>query len=417
MREGRFRIDFSILAIIALKPVKHPLKPLTHLCCSALFFVTVAHGDFTGSVQTSVGYESNLYLVDHNNLAGVSTMVLGVQPELSWRSGPQFSVTYNAAAQRFTSASSEDHIRHNLTLSGRGEVGSLKWQGRTQMTRVQGSGDSIVFVGGRNAWATANTRERRNQWQNRSSLDLQQDLGEGWFVRGVGQLAWFDLDINPDTTPGYDHYINRYDLHGTVYVGQSDIGGWAMALGFRRGYIHQGRQGGRLSDRSNHYNAVLLNIKGRLSETLTLTGEAGPSFHSFNEGPGELSRTTVFSQMTLDWKPAAEHSLRLAVNNRYWVASVGVLSSTVFGATANWQWQQAAIGTLNLSGQWEILDYDGVNTKDTRYTVRLGWSRKLSEDWRISASLSRVILKDDAQGRVSRESYNTVAQTALSYGF
>lgn len=377
----------------------------------------VADAEFSASLQMGVGYESNVYLVDHNNLAAVGSWVLSAQPELQWRANSDFSVSYSAQGLRYTSASAEDHIRHNLTLSGRGALGALVWQARTQMTRVQGSQDSIVFVGGRSAWASASVRDRRDQWQNRSSVQLQHPVGQNYFVRAAGQLSWFDLDINPNPVAGYDHFIDRYEMHGTLYGGVVDFKGWELALGVRRGYIKQGRQGGRTTDRTNHYTAFLLSGKGKLTDSLSLSGELGPSVHRFDEGPGDLHIVTLFAQVGLDWRVHPEHTLRLAVNNRQWVSGTGRLSNTVLGTSLTWRWQHASAGNFTVSTIYDNLDYDGVDIEDVRYTVRVGWDKALTDNLRLQVTASRVFIRDQAQGAANRESQNTIAQAVLSLGF
>ncbi len=401
MRKRRF--NFCVLAAC--------LWALTSVASQA------SGGAVTVSAGAESGYDSNVYRVDVGDLGKRGSWTLGLQPSVEWRPVERLSLAYAGEAAFFLDESGEDHARHTVTLRY-AESGRFLFQSAT--TRVQGPRDAVAFVDGRNAWSTTLVRERRDQWQNRTRVQGTVRHGE-WFARPSASLVYFDLDsrVRPGV-PGYDNWINRYDLQGGVDLGR-DLEAGEVYIGWRRGRQHQGDQGARPTTRSNNYHRVFLGFSGKPTDALTLDAEVGPSFHRYGDpasvGPSSIDAWFVNARARL--RVSAHDTLSANASMSKAVASTGRLSSEVRSFGMEYARELGDGSQMRIHAGARGLVYDGSLVKDWIYSAGIGWGRDLAENLRLHLDLAHEEGRDrrDGDAVAAREFARTVVSARLQYRF
>ncbi len=368
-----------------------------------------------GLVQS---YDTNVHQIGQGRLADRSTWISEAHPEVALRLRPGQALSYQAFARRFWNAGSEDHVRQQVGYRGEGELTeALDYRANLSLTRVDGSSSPLIFDQGRSAFSTVTARERRNQWQSRILAELTTRLVEDWFVRGRGNLIGFklDTDLDPSRPAGFDNYIDRYELRGDLDIGRKSEHWGTWYLGFRHGYQGQGRQGGRETDRSNHFNRAVGGWAVDLGERLNLSGEMGPSWHRYNYGPGDLRRLFLYADVNASVRMTRADTLRLGFQQRPWVASTGLLSNKVIRASASWVRQLPSDWSASAGAVVRSLQYDGIQVEDWVYsgeaTLRWTAGARTELEFRVEHSLGR----DEVLGRPGREFDQTVLSLAVSH--
>lgn len=376
-------------------------------------------------VKASVGYNSNLYGVRQGALANQSSMVFGVEPTLTTTYRERLRLQYSARAETYTSAHSEDNIRHNLGLRLNGGEDAWRYSLQSTQTRVQGSGEALIYDSGRNAYGTVYPRERRNQWQNRSSYSVEWRPAET-FVRSRGRLLYYDLDTRTDNTPGYQNYLNRYDLNGGFDVGRElEVIGGDLYFAVRHGYTHQGNQGPTESTRSNHYERYFVGWEGRLlEERLRGVIEAGFGTHRYNNGPADTRLTRPYYRIELSWQVDETNRLRLEASEWQWVSSnVTGQGPGNFGRGLSVRFMNYTIGwDSELDNGWQLRthfhatgsNYDGRTINDWVYTVGGELNIPLGDDWKGQVSLQQNYGRDEKQNLARSNFSRTLGAISLS---
>ncbi|MCC5841125.1 MAG: hypothetical protein JJT96_13490 [Opitutales bacterium] len=369
----------------------------------------------TLNLRSDLGYDSSLFRIDVGDLGKTDSLFLGIRPELRWTPASSIRITYSAEAILYFDASEENHLRQMLGLNFRQE--NLTFS--TTFTRVDGPSEGVTFAEGRNAWATLHARTRRPQWQNRSNLQYVFDLGTV-FIRPLASLVYEDLEsrIRPGVA-GYDNWIDRYDLAGGVDIGR-DLENWAFYAGWRYGRQGQGRQGGRLTDRSNKYHRALIGLTGPLGPRADLRLEVGPAFHRYDDpaSPGGRGGDTWYLDGNLRFRVTPQDILTLVGNIRSSVSSTGLVSSEVrtFSLSHNRKWDDTWSTQIGFSAR--ALVYAGITRKDWLYTTSASILRDFGADWKGGLHLEHEEGRDRADtGQASREFSRTLLYLRFSRAF
>lgn len=376
-----------------------------------------ARPSFEAELKLAHSYDDNVFQTGAGSLANQSSWITKLEPRLSWRLEDGSLISYRLEALRFHDASCEDHMRHHLGLRTEGEAGDLSYRFATTHLQVIGPADALVYDAGRSAFSTATARERRNQWQNRTQGDLRWDLAERQFLRLKGSLLYYDLNSTVRSQSGYDNWIDRYDINAAVDWGAQVREGLQAYVGVQRGYQHQGRRGGRVSDRSNHYHRLLVGLSGRLSEDLRVNIEVGPSHHDYRMGPGPLSTTRWFGNLSANWQFTETDALNATVSKRRFVASTGNLANTISSYALDWQHRYSKQLSWSLGGQIRSIEYDGVNIGDWLYIGRAGVNYAFESGLRVGFEWERTLGRDRRQSVPGREYNGNVFTLTADYRF
>lgn len=356
-------------------------------------------------------FDTNLYAVGMGSLAQREGWVSRIEPRVAWKTEGGLTLSYDVVAERYWSASTEDHARHTLG-AGWKRRGDGAWSGswNLQQTRVAGSREPLLFESGRNSFSSVAARERRQQWQSRASGELTWTAENDFFIRGLANLQLFDLQTrtNPDPPTGFDNYIDRYEATGGVDLGVKTEAANQFHLGLRQGYQHQGRQGGRTTDRSNHFQRVLLGGEGSWGHLTRWQAEAGPSFHHYDHGPGDLRETSLFARLSAQLHLGERDRIDLDFNHRHGIASTGRLSNRVLTSSIRWQHQPVENWTAALRGSAQGLIYDGVELEDWVYAGSFNLAHRITASIRAVLDLERSLGRDEALDRPGRNYNRTV---------
>lgn len=377
----------------------------------------IAGYTFEADLHLAHSFDDNVFQTGAGSLADQSSWITRVEPRLRWRMEDGTQLTYRLEALRFWDAGSEDHMRHHLGLRTEGSAGDWSYRFSTTHLQVMGPADAPVFDEGRSAFSTGAARERRNQWQNRTQGDLRWDLGEQQFLRLRGSLLYYDLNSTVRILPGYDNWIDRYDINAAIDWGTQLRDGLQAHIGVQRGYQHQGRRGGRISDRSNHYHRLLFGLSGQLMENLRVNIEAGPSHHDYRMGPGPLSTTRWFGNLGANWQMTERDVLSAAVSKRRFVASTGNLANTISSYSVAWRRQHSPVLSWNLGGQVRSIEYDGVNIGDWLYVGSVGVAYSFESGIRLGLEWERTLGRDRRQSVPGREYNGNVFTLTADYRF
>ncbi len=378
----------------------------------------VGAGSFDVELGTGLIYDTNVYRAELGTVAERDSMISELSAEVRWREGIDgLQLFYRPRAQRFWSERTEDHVQHDLGFNYRGGHGPLSFQIQSTQTRVQGASQAVEFDGGRNAFATAAVRGRRNQWQNRSSGQFRID-GDTAFVRVLGNLVYFDIDterlVGAARPLGYDNWINRYDLWGGVDVGHRMDDRGELYLGVRRGYIHQGDQGARPSSRSSHYTRAVIGYTGQFHERVSGRIEAGPSRHDYRSGPGALRLTRLYLDASLSAQLDPKNQLSFRAVERQWVSGSGFLGNRDMTYGLTWTHQSETLWTSRVGFLARGLNYDGSPVNDWLYTLSSEMTYLLRSNLRLGLQLELSRARDEKRDLTARSYDRTWAGIFLS---
>jgi hypothetical protein len=402
-------------------------------CGFLLVVLSAGAADMTGSkwqwqapeIKATIGYNDNLYGTRQGTLANQSSLVFGIEPTLTGTYGKHLRLQYKARAETFTSAHSEDNIRHNLGLRLQGKENEWRYLIETTQTRVQGESDSVIYDMGRNAVAVAYPRERRNQWQNRSQYSIEWRQQEH-FIRTRGRLLYYDLDTRRDETLGHQNFLNRYDLNGGFDFGRAHASfGGDIYFALRHGYTHQGQQGPTASSRTNHYERYFIGWEGRGWEgKFRGVVEAGFGKYRYSNGPGAERLTRPFYRANLSWQMKDNQRLYVEAAEWQWV------SSNVTGRGVGLQGRGLSVRFLNyrlgwdsdFANGWQLrnhlhavgLNYDGVAINDWVYTFGSELNFPVNEHWRAQLGVQLNYGRDEKQKLARSQFSRTLATFSMS---
>ncbi|WP_457795334.1 hypothetical protein [Horticoccus sp. 23ND18S-11] len=324
------------------------------------------------SLGVEVGYDDNVFRMDHGPLRRQGSPVSSAAFRWDRIVGAGMTLRYGFEAVRFSAdAATENHVRHTSALSGSGRRGGLAWEFSSQTIAVNGDDRSPVFGLSRSCFAISPPRERRDQWQNRSAARCRQNLGAA-FVQGVATFAGYDLRTSPQVVAGVDNYVDRADTAGGIEVGRVLSNGLSVAAGIRAGQQFQDRDGGRKSDRSNHYRRLLLSFDGPLAGRFRIVGAVGPARHTYainSTGPARIDRW--YADLGLNVSLTARDTLHVSTKRAQGVASTGNVSSQDLASTVQWRHRFSAVWAASVAAKVAGGIYDGA-MRDDEQTVGAG---------------------------------------------
>ena len=239
----------------------------------------------------------------------------------------------------FHDASSETYASHRVTTGFKLNADNVSVIFDNAFTYIDGSDRGLRYPGGANAYGQGTTRERRNQWQDRSKLAVKIGVGD-FFVRPTVSLLDYDLDTK--FLSGYANYIDRYDVNGGADLGYNLNKDIAFTLGYRYGHQYQqtlpdavtnANSKGR--NASSDYQRVLFGVEGSPLKWLKLEAQVGPQFTRYGDdrpyistlaskGQIEEDKTDVFAEVSATISVTKSDVLVLKYKRWNWVSSTGI---------------------------------------------------------------------------------------------
>jgi len=261
------------------------------------------------------------------------------------------------------------------------------------------------------AYATAIPRERREQFQDRTKVTAQYNLGH-WFVRPTASLLYYDLKTKQQNVAGYQNYPDRYDVNGGADAGYRFTPDLAVTLGYRYGHQYQEQFSFSPYSAPNDYQRVLLGFEGKPLPWLKVELQGGPDFRSYDPNtpthitPVDDRHTTKYygeAAITADISP--KDSLTFKYRQFQWLSSVGKLP--LFDSLYDLSYKRKVTSqfTGEVSARLVSSDYTGANLTpsnhrdDWQYTVSVGLTYAFSSN--LSATLAySVDLGRNAQDEI-----------------
>ena len=309
------------------------------------------------SLSVKESYDNNVYLnsvsqeyLDSKGLKGESKKEIGsfitsVSPKVAFNLAPALgtdglletiSVGYAPEFVKYHNQDAESYNAHKISTGIKGKSGDISLNLENGFSYVDGAKEGTVFPGSlSSAYATAASRERKSQFQDRSKFSARFDQ-DSWFVRPTASLLWYDFGTdqkNPAaaTTPsGYQNYADRYDVNGGVDFGYKLNKDVAATLGYRYGHQYQQQYSFYKESSSSDYQRVLLGFEGKPLSWLKVELQGGPDFRSYEDNTAthtspvtDKHRTTYYGEAAITADLTKSDAIAIKYRAFQWVSSTG----------------------------------------------------------------------------------------------
>jgi len=392
------------------------------------------------SVTVKETYDSNVYGTEFNptlaglpEVADVESWVTVISPKavLNLRSAlglgddsavTAFNIGYAADYAFYHSASSETNQRHNFSQQLKTKSDAVTFSLDNTFTYVDGKSTTPQY-GLLNAYGSASSRERKEQFQDRAKLQLRYDA-DAWFVRAVANVLYYDLKTQrhqpTGTYVGYQNYIDRQDLNAGIDVGAKLNKNVSLWTGYRYGAQGQDNLPWSQVDSASKYSRLLVGVEGKLASWLKVDLQAGPDFRSFDNatatrGIAEKNHTWLYTEASATADLSANDSLVLAHKIWNFVSSTGVASyrDSTYGLTLRHKFSPALSGNLG----FRILGSDyalPTVRKDWFYTYSAGLRYDFDKNWALTVDYAR----NEARNKLDHTAFpgRTYSQDILTFG-
>ena len=283
------------------------------------------------------GVEQDLVPPGTTTLKDRSSWVTTISPKIGFDFAPLLekgspvqvlSLGYAPDFVIFHDVSSETYFAHRFTNAIKGKQDDFSFSAENVFTYVDGNDDSVLYPGAlANSLVNGTIRERRKQIQDRAKVSFRYDIGSV-FVRPTASLLYYDLMTKLKNLPGYQNFIDRYDVNGGVDFGYSVTKDLALTLGYR--YGHQGQETfpwdvTKTSGR-NDYHRALFGIEGKLCKWLKVDAQVGPDFRTYyatTPSFTDKTPTDLYAEATVTVEPTANDALVFKYKRWEWVSSSG----------------------------------------------------------------------------------------------
>ena len=288
-------------------------------------------GSFHGPVSGSVLAEKN-----HGSFFEVITPKIAV--DLAKLQGDDailktFALSYAPEFYTYNDAPSESYIAHKIGATIAAKCHDLSFQLDEGFTYIDGDKYGITYPGKYyDAIGQGIVRERREQWQDRTTVALTYDQPD-WFVRPTGSLLDYNLKTRqmavPTANAAYLNYPDRSDINGGADLGYKLATNFAVTVGYRAGYQYQEKlpvavdHYGQTS--SSDYQRLLLGFEGSPLNWLKIKVQAGPDFRDYgSRAPVRDSNpTTFYGEGSLAATVTKDDTVALSARRWRWVSSTG----------------------------------------------------------------------------------------------
>jgi opacity protein-like surface antigen len=268
------------------------------------------HSSWVTTVSPKLGFNFAPLLGDQKVL---QALTLGYAPDF---------VTYHEQ-------SSENYNIHRIATAVKVRVDDFSFNLDNGFNYINGSKFGPSYSAGLSAYATGTLRERREQYQDRSTVTFKYDQ-EKWFLRPTASLLYYDLDTAQLAIgAGYQNYSDRYDVNGGADLGYKLKKDLAVTLGYRYGHQYQQAYAFAIDhygqSSSSDYQRVLLGLEGKLFSWLDVKLQGGPDFRNYdNSAPvSDYHPTTYYGEAALTATLSKQDTLSFNYRQWRWVSSTG----------------------------------------------------------------------------------------------
>ncbi|MEO5366569.1 MAG: hypothetical protein H7831_09490 [Magnetococcus sp. WYHC-3] len=365
---------------------------------------TKEHGSFFNSITPKVAIDL-AKLLDKESI--LKTLAFGYAPEF---------VTYHDAP-------SENYIAHRLTSTIAAKCDNLSFLLDEAFTFIDGDKYAPTYPGGYySVYGYAPLRERREQWQDRTTATLTYDQ-ESWFMRATGSLLAYNLKTVqmavPTANASYLNFVDRYDINGGVDFGYKIATNLAVTVGYRVGHQYQEELSNAIDPydqtASSDYQRLLLGVEGSPVKWLKMKVQAGPDFRDYNDNaPVRDSNPIAFyGEGSLTATPSKDDTIALNCRRWRWIGSTGKAPADESSYELSYKRQINSQWSSKLGFRAQSADYScgeswsaGNHAQATAPTnFRNDWAYVLSAgvQYDVSSSLSLDVAYAATMGRNAQD--------------
>ena len=334
-----------------------------------------------------------------------------------------FALSYAPEFYTYNSAPSESYIAHRIGSTIATKCDNISFQLDESFVYIDGDKYGPTYPGKYySAYGYAPARERREQWQDRTTVAVTYDQPQ-WFLRTTASLLDYNLKTDqmavPTANAAYMNFVDRYDVNGGADVGYKVMTNFAFTLGYRAGHQYQQKLPvavdpfGQTS--SSDYQRLLFGFEGTPTDWLKVKLQAGPDFRNYGaKAPVRDSNPVCFyGEGSLTAAASKDDSFAFGYRHGRWVGSTGMLPADeniydlVYKHQFDNQW------SAKLGGRVQSSDYScgeawsaGNHNPETALTYyRNDWLFTYSAgiQYDITASLSVDVAYAICQGRNAQD--------------
>ena len=323
-------------------------------------------GPFNGPIAGSVLAEKN-----HGSFFEVLTPRIAI--DLAKLQGSDdgvlrtFALSYAPEFYHYNDAASENNIAHKLGSTVIAQCHDLTLQLDEAFTYIDGEKEAPTFPGKYySVYGYGAMRERREQWQDRTTLTLTYDQPT-WFVRPTGSLLDYNLKTDqiavPSANAAYLNFVDRYDINGGADFGYKVATNFALTVGYRAGYQYQQTLPYAIDHygqtATSDYQRFLLGFEGSPLNWLKVKVQTGPDFRDYNSNAPvrDDNPITYYGEGSLVAAATKDDTITLAARRWRWVGSTGMVPSDESSYDLNYKHQIDSQWSTKLGFRAQSADY------------------------------------------------------------
>ncbi len=343
------------------------------------------------SIELKESYDDNLLGVSGDGMPKSDSWITTITPRIGLDLAPLInprvlqvlSVNYAPAFATFSQASEENNTAHRISNKIKANSDNISFNLDNAFVYIDGSSIAPVYPAPdnvRSCYAHALPRERRNQYQDRTKIDLQLDL-DPFFIRPTGSLQYWDMLTDQMTTSGYQNWVDRYEINGGADLGRRISSQLAVFLGFRYGRQYQATVINSDYSATNNYQRALVGIEGKLFNRLSLSLLGGPDFRHYDDSApvNDKNQVNFYGEASLTGELSKQDTVIFKYKGNQWISSTGQVPTFDTGLDLGYRHKFNAASNWNLNCQIKNADYTVGN-------LNSGSAPSLRNDWLYTLS-------------------------------
>lgn len=315
------------------------------------------------SVGLKECHDDNILMVAEKNatltgLSPQSSWVTTISPKVGFNFVPllgspppvqTLSFVYAPDFVAYHEAQPESYIAHRLAQVIKGKDDALSFSLDNAFLFNEGDKTAATYAlnqtaadgqfdKNRSAYATATSRERKAQIQDRATIILQYDWDD-FFIRPTASVLYYNFQTDLHKTvaapyKGYQNYADRSDANGGADLGFRLTKDFAVTAGYRYGHQYQqafdpsidaSSVNGRQMQSSANYQRFLLGVEGKPLHWLSGKLVGGPEYRDYNSAApvDDYHPRNYYGEASVTATINPSQTLALTYKHFQWLSSTG----------------------------------------------------------------------------------------------
>ncbi len=344
------------------------------------------------SLELKESYDDNLLGVSGDGMPKSYSWITTLTPKIGLDLAPLInhqrvlqvlSLNYEPAFATYSQASEETNTAHRILNKIKAKSGHLSFNLDNSFIYIDGSSVAPIYPtpdNVRSSYAHAFPRERRNQYQDRSKIELRLDWND-YFVRPTGSLQYWNMLTDQRAITGYQNWVDRYEIIGGTDLGRRISSQLAIFMGYRYGRQFQDTVINSNYSSTNNFHRTLIGIEGKLFNRLTFSLLGGPDFRHYDDSAAVTDKNQVnfYAESSLTGELSKQDTVTLKYKSSRWISSTGQISTFDSSFDLGYRHKFDTKLIWNLNCQVKNADYTVGNlTKGSAPSLRNDWLYTLS---------------------------------------